>query len=197
MVINYVFVLEVVYKVEARITQFKTAAEDASLTVAARAKEATSLSKFLHKHQNDNYTGPSRAALFSAIEQHFSRSLAGSEAVHLLLECALKMPEKIFEKAHKMRFLKWLERAEGAAGESSSSSSSGGEQQQQQQFTLVDVDTTECTLTLSNEDGSLCEEVVVVAASTATALLAMLEKEQAVSVTLQGGKFLQAAAAPQ
>ena len=100
-------------KLEARIQQFKAAAEDGNAKPAARLGEIRRLTAFLHKHQDDAYSGPTRNALCVAIEQHHLRSPPGCEALHLLLECALKMPEKMFAESHKSKFLRWYEKAEG------------------------------------------------------------------------------------
>ncbi len=101
---------------DARIAQFKRAAEDDSLRGDKRAREVKNLETFLHKHQGDHISGPSRSALATAIEVHYARSPAGDEAVHKLLETALKMPDKLFAESHKKLFLKWFSQEE-AVGE--------------------------------------------------------------------------------
>jgi hypothetical protein len=144
---------------ESRILQFKEAAEDASAKPAARLREVKSLTTFLHKHQGDAFSGPSRSALSVAVELHHARSPPLCEATLLLLECTLKMPEKVFAEAHKAKFLKWHDARAAAAASSASGGASEAQQQQQQQqqqqrLTLLDIDG-EGALTLALEDGSL------------------------------------------
>ena len=184
---------------EARILQFKAAAEDASAKPAARLREVKSLTTFLHKHQGDAFSGPSRSALYVAVELHHARSPPHCEAALLLLECTLKMPEKVFAEAHKAKFLKWHDARAAAAASASGGSTSASEaqhqqqQQQQQRLTLLDIDG-EGALTLALEDGSLHESgpaVVVADKATRASLAAALAGEQAVTVVLSaGGAFI-------
>ena len=141
-----------------RITQYRVSSEDINLTGPKRSKEISSLSAYLHKHQNDDLTGPSRQALSHAIEKHRSHSPAGCESMQLLLECALKMPEKIFGKSEKMRFLKWLESTPG--GDSGSDATKEVEGEVAQRYILLDI-TEDGTLTLAHPSGELFEEKVV------------------------------------
>ena len=177
--------------------QFKASAEDAAAKPPARIKEIRSLTAFLHKHQDDALSGPSRQALYVAIEQHTARSPADCAALHLLLECALKMPEKLFAESHKARFLKWYDRpaAEGAGGGSAAPSS--GSAASETLLTLLDIDS-EGALTLAQEDGSLYEgsAVVVQDAGTRASLAAAVAGEAAVTVSLSAaGAFVRATVA--
>lgn len=159
-----------------RIQQYKVAAEETSLTGPKRQKEIGSLCTYLHKHQDDDYTGPSRQALSHAIERHRTLSPAGCESVQLLLECALKMPEKIFGKSEKMRFLKWLDATPGSGG---SVDSGGGSDSAKlagcelTRFILLDV-ADDNTLTLAYANGEIYEEKVIKVTNKA-ALTAALE----------------------
>ena len=144
-----------------------------------------SLTTFLHKHQADAFSGPSRAALFSAIERHVSASPPGCEAVHLLLECALKMPEKVFAEAHKAKFLKWYERQEAVPGAGAATAPAAAEVQLQ----LVDIDA-DGTLTLMDAEGTVETAVVVQDRATVAALAKALESEATVAVFLRDGALV-------
>ena len=172
-----------------RIQQYKVAAEDTSLTGPKRRKEVGSLTTYLHKHQDDDFTGPSRQALSHAIERHRTLSPAGCESVQLLLECALKMPEKIFGKSEKMRFLKWLDSTPGSGGSgddggggSDSAKLAGGELTR---FVLLDV-ADDNTLTVAYGNGQLYEEKVIKVTNKA-ALTAALEGGGEVGVWVNAG----------
>ena len=181
---------------DARILLFKSSAEDASAKPAARLREVKALTTDLHKHQDEAFSGPSRSALCVAVELHHARSPPHCEAALLLLECTLKMPEKVFAEAHKAKFLKWHDARVAAAASASGGSTSASEaqqQQQQQRLTLLDIDG-EGALTLALEDGSLHESgpaVVVADKATRASLAAALAGEQAVTVVLSaGGAFI-------
>ena len=90
--------------------------------------------------------------LSHAIEKHRSMSSVKSEDVRLLLECALKMPEKLFAKAEKLRFLKWLE------GMDTQSHTNG--EDTALRLCVVDIER-DGGLVLAYEDGSLYEKVRV------------------------------------
>ena len=111
---------------EERIASFRDAAESATLTGARRAAEMRSLASYLHKHQSDAFPGPARANLLLAIEAHHARAAAGADALTALLECALKMPDKVFNEAHKTRMLKLLAACEAAAAAGGGGGGGGG-----------------------------------------------------------------------
>jgi hypothetical protein len=111
---------------EQRIASFRDAAESATLTGARRAAEMRSLASYLHKHQSDAFPGPARANLLLAIEAHHARAAAGADALTALLECALKMPDKVFNEAHKARMLKLLAACEAAAAAAVGGGGGGG-----------------------------------------------------------------------
>jgi hypothetical protein len=183
---------------ESRILQFKEAAEDASAKPAARLREVKSLTTFLHKHQGDAFSGPSRSALSVAVELHHARSPPLCEATLLLLECTLKMPEKVFAEAHKAKFLKWHDaRAAAASAASGGGGDASASAAAQQRLPLLDIDG-EGALALALEDGSLYEgpAVVVPDAATRAALSAALQGERQVTVVLSAdGAFISYTAA--
>ena len=182
---------------ESRILQFKEAAEDASAKPAARLREVKSLTTFLHKHQGDAFSGPSRSALSVAVELHHARSPPLCEAALLLLECTLKMPEKVFAEAHKAKFLKWHDARVAAASAASGGSGDASARGAQQRLSLLDIDG-EGALALALEDGSLYEgpAVAVPDAATRAALSAALQGERQVTVVLSAdGAFISFTAA--
>ena len=139
-----------------RILQYKSAAEDLTLVDVKRQREIQSLTSFLHKHQNDEFSGPSRSALAHAIEKHRALSPPDSKEVKLLIECALKMPEKLFAKAEKKTFLKWYDKE--VAPERGDAT--GGVDLEPLRLLVIDVE--EGSLVCTFEDGALYELAVMV-----------------------------------
>jgi hypothetical protein len=101
-----------------RVAQYRSVAES-SLAVAKRVAELRSLACFLHKHQSDSFGGTTRANLALAIEAHRARAAGCVDALIALLETALKMPDRVFNEAHKSRFLRWLAECEASAATAS------------------------------------------------------------------------------
>jgi len=145
---------------EARVQAFADVAERA-LSGPPLQKEIASLRKFLHKQQEHRFSGPEKAALFTAISRHHANpssrlpseghTAGGNEAPVLkLIEDALKLPERVIGTAHKEALQKWYWALLGRA--------QGGAEPVSARLSVVDV-TNAGVLTLMLLDGGGGEEV--------------------------------------
>ncbi len=128
-----------------------------------------SLATYLHKHQGDTFSGTARANLALAIDAHRARAAGCAEALIVLLECALKMPEKLFNEGHKAKFLRWLSECEAAAAAAAAATAAAGAAGSgapvHRLLEVADADASADEVCLLEEDGAAHEGAVRVAAA--------------------------------